>query len=136
MSEISIQAAFQTRQPLLPIEIERAFIDELGQSFSKIAISEKRGVKRISGRIIPRIFNPVVSFTGSLETETRDDKGRLQFTGRTHTNGWFWVTLLLFLILFFPLVIILLIMYWQQTKKAVAGFEKARDRVQFKLNDW
>ncbi|MDH4992095.1 hypothetical protein QEZ48_14845 [Aquamicrobium lusatiense] len=136
MSEISIQTAFQTRQPLLPIEIERAFIDELGQSFSKIAISEKRGVKRIKGRIIPRIYAPVVSFNGVLEAETKDNKGRLQFTGRTHTNGWFWSMLLFLLILFFPLVIILIIVYWQQTKKAVAGFEKARDRVQFKLNDW
>jgi hypothetical protein len=136
MSEISIQAAFQTRQPLLPIEIEQAFIDELRPSFSKIAVTEERGVKYINGRIIPRIFNPVVSFTGSLETEAKDKKGRLQFTGRTHTNGWFWATLVLFLILFFPLLILLIIMYWQQTKKAVAGFEKARDRVQFKLNDW
>lgn len=136
MSEISVQAAFRTRKPLLPIEIERAFIEELEKSFSKVAITDKRGKRCVTGRIIPRIFNPVVSFTGTISVETRDEKGRMQFTGRTHTNGWFWITLLLFLLLAFPLILLLLIMYWQQTKKAVSAFEKAQVRVAFKLNDW
>lgn len=136
MSEISIQAVFRTRQPLLPIEIEQAFIEELRQSFSKISVTEKRGTRRITGRIIPRILNPVVSFTGMIAAETRGEKGRLQFTGRTHTNGWFWFTLLLFLLVAFPLILLLLVIYWQQTKKAVTAFEKARERVEFKLNDW
>jgi hypothetical protein len=36
----------------------------------------------------------------------------------------------------FPIILFLLIIYWQQTKKAVTAFDKARERVEFKLNDW
>lgn len=121
---------------MLPVEIEQAFIEELKKSFTKIVVREKRGKKRVTGRIILQLFNPVVSFTGNLEVETKGEKGRLQFIGRTHTNGWFWGTLVFLLLLFFPLLLLLIYMYWSQTKRAIAGFDQARDRVQFWLNEW
>lgn len=133
---MSIIASFRRRQPLLPSEIERAFIEELEKSFTKIAITEKGGKKRVTGRIIRQTLNPVVSFTGNLEVETKDERGRLQFTGRTHTNVWFWTTLILMMLFFLPLMLFAIYMYWSQTKRAVAGFEQARERVQFRLNDW
>ncbi len=136
MSEISIQATFRTRQPLLPIEIEQAFLEELKQSFSKISVTEKQGTRRIAGRIIPRIFNSVVSFTGAIAAETRGEKGRVQFTGQTHTNGMFWITLLILLLFAFPLAILVPLMYWQQNGKAISAFEKAKERLEFRLNDW
>ncbi|OCJ64173.1 hypothetical protein A6U96_10285 [Agrobacterium tumefaciens] len=99
-------------------------------------MKDRKRKKLVTGRIKGSVFNPIISFTGTLEIEMRENKSRFRFDGKTHTNGWFWFTLLVFLLLFFPLLLVLTAMYSSQNKKLLTALEQVGDRVRFLTSEW
>lgn len=136
MTVFSVNGVATSPQPLSRIEIEQLFRQEFEKSFTKVRMKDRKGKKLVTGRIKGGVLNPVVSFTGTLEIETKENKARFRFDGKTHTNVWFWFTFLVFLFLFFPLLLVLVAMYSSQNKNLLAGLDQVGDRVRFSMDDW
>lgn len=135
MTVFSVNGMATSPEPLSHMEIEQLFRQEFEKSFTNVRMKDRKGNKRVAGRKKGGVFNPIVSFTGTLEIQTKENKARFRFDGKTHTNGWFWFTFLAFLFLFFPLLLVLLATYSSQNKNLLAGLEQVGDRVRFSIDD-
>lgn len=136
MTVFSVNGVATASQPLSRMEIEQLFRQEFERSFTNVRMKDRKGKKVVTGRIKGGVFNPVVSFTGKLQIETKENKTRFHFDGKTHTNGWFWFTFLVVLFLFFPLLLILVGMYSSQSKNLLTRLEQVGDRVRFSMGYW
>jgi hypothetical protein len=136
MGSLALSVTLSASQPLTSLEVEQMFLTEMTNTFTSFRIKERSGNKVASGRIKTAVLNPVVSFTGNLLIETKGDKARLRFDGKTKTNGWFWFTFFLMLVLFFPMLLVLFLMFHSQSKRTVTDLDRVKERMQFTLNDW
>ncbi len=136
MTVFSVNGVATAPQPISRMEIEQLFRQEFEKSFTSVRIKDRKGKKLVTGRIKGGVFNPVVSFTGALQIETKENKIRFRFDGKTHTNEWFWFTFLVFVFLFFPLLLVLVGMYSSQNKNLLTGLEQVGERVRFSTDDW
>lgn len=136
MTVFSVNGVATSPEPLSRMEIEQLFRQEFEKSFANVRMKDRKGKKLMTGRKRGGVFNPIVSFTGTLEIQTKENKARFCFDGKTHTNGWFWFTFLAFLFLFFPLLLVLVATYSSQNKNLLTGLEQVGDRVRFLTSEW
>lgn len=136
MTVFSVNGVATSPQSLSRMEIEQLFRQEFERSFTNVRMKDRKGKKLVTGRIKGGVFNPVVSFTGTLEIHTKENEAQFRFDGKPHTNGWFWFTFLVFLLLFFPLLLVLAAMYSSQNKNLLTGLEQVGDRVRFLTSEW
>jgi hypothetical protein len=136
MGSLAISVTLSSSQPLTSLEVEQVFVTEMSKAFTNLRIKEQSGKKIVTGRVKTAALNPVVSFTGSLQVETKGQKARLRFDGRTKTNGWFWFTFLIFLVLLFPLLLVLFVMFHSQSTATAVELTRVKERMQFAFDDW
>lgn len=133
MSDFSVSGKIETNQDMSTNEFERAFLKELSSTFNKVKSKSSASGLLISGRVKPSVFNPIASFKGKLEVTTRENQCKYIYDGKIGTNGWFWITFIIFLLIFFPLILIVILMYHKQKNQVIEEMKKLEDRLKFSL---
>lgn len=133
MSDFSVSGKIETNQGMSTNEFERAFLKELSATFNKVKSKSSTSGLLISGRVKPSVFNPIASFKGKLEVSIRENQCKYIYDGKIGTNGWFWITFIIFLLIFFPLILIVILMYHKQKNQVIEEMKKLEDRLRFTI---
>lgn len=133
MSDFSISGKIEASQDMSANEFERAFLKELSSTFNKVKSNSTASGLLISGRVKPSVFNPIASFKGKLDIHIKNNQCRYIYDGKIGTNGWFWITSIIFLLLFFPLILVIAFVYHKQKKQIIEEMKKVEDRLKFSL---
>lgn len=134
MSDFSVSGKIQTDEIDTAADFEKVFVKELNSTFNKVKIKNGSNGLIISGRVKTSVFNPIASFKGKLDVNIKNSQCRYIYDGKVSTNGWFWITLLIFVILFFPLILVIVIMYHKQKNQIIEEMKRLDQRLHFAVD--
>lgn len=131
MSDITLTQTVESDMPLSEEIIKNTLQDVLKDQFANFKFN-KRTPGQFSCRVKTKLFNPIVSLQGTLQSQISGNKARIMIDASTKTNGWFWFTIL-FSFLFWPLFLLDFWMFSSQKKKSIEAFNSAFKQMEFKL---
>lgn len=131
MSDLTLTATIETEEPVGEEDVRMALARALNEKFDKFAFN-KQDPHRFSCRVKTKLFNPIVSLKGIIQTQIKENRAKVLINASVNVNGWFWITIL-FSLFFWPLFIVDYWMYATQKNDSYEALRQALNQVEFNL---
>ena len=131
MSDVTLTQTIESDMPLSEELVKNALRQALATQFDKFKFNHANP-NQFSCRVKTKLFNPIVSLTGNMQTQIQENKARIMVDAATKTNGWFWFTIL-FSFFFPPGFLLDIWLYTSQKKKSIEAFNQALKQIEFQL---
>ena len=133
MAEITLTKTIESLQPISDDIIKGALKKILSSKFGKFKFL-KKAPNIFVCRVKTKLFNPIVSLKGDIQTQIQGSKAKVMITATTKTNSWFWFSLICIAFFTFGIGILVTIwMYHSQKNASIEAFKQAFEQLEFEL---